>query len=293
MKAITIGLLGATLATPSVSEGWFEQNTPLTQAHQHLLEDNLQGMFNSLVELWQTNESQDMSQHLDELLEHSLTKDCGKSLSDNKLSEWLKTVKISRQTIQSPGRNTFRLVVTANSVEELASIKMSSWSEKPLSVDSSFLASSDGVTTYDNEKQYSKRYNLSGKLDTGLYRIEIITKNNQSWSSWIILGQPEAPHYVRWTSNQSWKVDKRKLLNPFCPLPQMDIELYDYLDDRYVRIWGERYKPEYPKQLNINKLTDVPNDRYVLAVRMHNQRWQGEVIIEQSQSISQTYDISQ
>ncbi|QTG90682.1 DUF2861 family protein, partial [Vibrio furnissii] len=34
------------------------------------------------------------------------------------------------------------------------------------------------------------------------------------------------------------------------------------------------------------------SDRYVLAVSMTHQRWQGPITIEQSQVISKTYDVS-
>ncbi len=48
-------LTGMLLSTPAFADptGWFEKNTPLTQAHQHLLNNDLESMFSSLVEVWQ------------------------------------------------------------------------------------------------------------------------------------------------------------------------------------------------------------------------------------------------
>ncbi|WP_140136148.1 DUF2861 family protein, partial [Vibrio parahaemolyticus] len=44
---------------------------------------------------------------------------------------------------------------------------------------------------------------------------------------------------------------------------------------------------------NSLELAGVPNDRYVLAVSINSRRWQGDIIVEQAQTISRTYDLSQ
>ncbi|NAX34117.1 DUF2861 family protein, partial [Vibrio sp. V29_P1S30P107] len=48
-------ILGTLLSVPFQlhSSDWFETNTPLAQAHQNLLTNDLEGMFTSLVEVWQ------------------------------------------------------------------------------------------------------------------------------------------------------------------------------------------------------------------------------------------------
>ena len=79
------------------------------------------------------------------------------------------------------------------------------------------------------------------------------------------------------------------MLNKHCPLPKLDASLYDYVDGQYNKVWGESYESDYPTSLEPNI---VPPDRYVLAVSMTHQRWQGPIIVEQSQIISKTYDIS-
>ena len=45
----------------------------------------------------------------------------------------------------------------------------------------------------------------------------------------------------------------------------------------------------YPNAL---ELEGIPNDRYVLAVSINSRRWQGDIIVEQAQTISRTYDVS-
>ncbi|MCG6220736.1 DUF2861 family protein, partial [Vibrio diabolicus] len=78
--------------------------------------------------------------------------------------------------------------------------------------------------------------------------------------------------------------------NPYCPLPEMNVGLYDYVDGQYQRVWNKTYESDYPNSL---ELEGIPNERYVLAVSMNTKRWQGEILVEQSQTISRTYDITQ
>ncbi|MEF1299178.1 DUF2861 family protein, partial [Vibrio parahaemolyticus] len=47
MKTLLPVVLSLALVKPVQAMDWFQTNTPLTQAHQHLLEDDLAAMFNS------------------------------------------------------------------------------------------------------------------------------------------------------------------------------------------------------------------------------------------------------
>lgn len=87
----------------------------------------------------------------------------------------------------------------------------------------------------------------------------------------------------------SGKLKKKALLNPYCPLPELNVSLYDYVDGQYSKLWSKSYVSEYPNSLEV---TNLSSDRYVLAVTMTSQRWQGPITIEQSQVISKTYDVS-
>lgn len=67
-KSLLVPFFAISLTQPVYAVDWFEQNTPLTQAHQHLLEDNLPGMFESLVEVWQSSPTDTLKEHLNSLL---------------------------------------------------------------------------------------------------------------------------------------------------------------------------------------------------------------------------------
>ncbi|WP_155487044.1 DUF2861 family protein, partial [Vibrio harveyi] len=57
----------------------------------------------------------------------------------------------------------------------------------------------------------------------------------------------------------------------------------------YEQVWKKTYESNYPNSL---ELEGIPNDRYVLAVSINSRRWQGDIIVEQAQTISRTYDVS-
>ncbi|EKO3977294.1 DUF2861 family protein [Vibrio fluvialis] len=283
-------LMGTLLCVPLSTQAveWFEKNTPLTQAHQHLLNNDLESMFASLVEVWQLEHNKSITAHLNDLLVQSLTVDCGKGLDSKPFPEWIKSVLIRRVDIQSPGRDAYQVIIDAKTKKNISDIRLTQWVDKPLSTDSTFTKTdSDNVT--NSTISYLKRYNLNTKLSMGLYRLDITASDQESWSAWIIFGEPKAKQTVRWASKDQWIVEKNALLNRFCPLPKLGVSVFDYVDGKYKEIWSQSYESDYPTSLGLNNL---PSDRYVLAVSMTHQRWQGPITIEQSQVISKTYDVS-
>lgn len=276
-------LSASTLAKDDVP--WFESNTPLTQAHKHLLNGDLPAMFSSLVEVWQLDKNQSIAPHLNALFLQSLEVDCGKSLDTKPFPNWLNSVVVIRSDIQSPGRDAYRAIIEVEADKIIKDITLSKWVTRNLSTDSSL----NTVALSDNVTKYVKRYNLNSRMQMGLYRIDVTAADQSSWSSWLVLGDPKAKVSVRWQSKDQWKVEKNALLNPHCPLPKLEASLYDFIDGKYNRVWSQSYESDYPNELNQNV---IEPGRYVLAVSMNHARWQGPIIVEQSQIISKTYDVS-
>lgn len=264
---------------------WFQSNTPLTQAHKHLLNSDLPGMFSSLVEVWQLGKNQTINPHLNELLLQSLEIDCGKSLDTKPLPDWLKSVVVKQTDIQSPGRDSYRASVEVESSVDVSDISLTKWVSRTLTTDNSL----SSVQLSDTVTKYVKRYNLNSRMTMGLYRIDVTGVDNSTWSSWLVLGEFKAKVAVRWQSKEQWKVERNALLNPHCPLPKLDVSLYDYIDGKYNRVWGKVYESDYPNSIDSGA---VPAGRYVLAVAVNQTRWQGPIVVEQSQTISKTYDVS-
>lgn len=284
-----IALIAGVLVSTSVaSDGleWFESNSPLTQTHKHLLNNDLSAMFSSLVEVWQLEDSTALEPHLNDLLVQSFEVDCGKGLDNKEFPDWLKGVLVQRSEIQSPGRDAFRATVEVQSDQPITNITLTRWIDKSISNDNTLelvRENHSGVVTY------SKRYNINNKLSMGLYRIDIVNDNNESWSSWLILGEPKPYMTVRWASKHNWQVEQNALLNPNCPLPKLNAAVYDYVEGTYNQVWSGSYESDYPNSL---PLEEINAGRYVLAVSIAHRRWQGKIIVEQTQIISKTYDVS-
>ncbi len=284
---ISIALLLCT-SVNAESVAWFERNTPLTQAHKHLLNDDLSAMFTSLVEVWQQDKNTAIKPHLNALLLQSLESDCGKSLDQNPLPSWINSIVVRRMALESPGRDAYRAVIEAKATKGVRDITLTRWVSKSISTDDQFVKEQGAEGS--EEITYTKRYNLNGRIPMGLYRLDVTAEDQSSWSSWVILGDPKAEVTIRWAEKDQWAVDKNALLNPNCPQPRLETSIYDYIDDMYVEVWSEGYQSSYPTKLQSS--TPVAPGRYVLAISMQHQRWQGPIIVEQSQIISKTYDVS-
>ncbi|MGL4381953.1 MAG: DUF2861 family protein [Vibrio sp.] len=282
-------LTGVLLSTSAVADvtRWFEKNTPLTQAHQHLLNNDLENMFSSLVEVWQLEKNKNLPTHLNNLLIQSLSVDCGRGLDNKPFPEWIQGITIRRVDVQSPGRDAYQVAIETKTKVPIVDIRLLKWVDKVASTDSSLVNRSDGVTPANYT--YSRRYNLSNPLGAGLYRIDITAADQTSWSAWVILGDIIAKQVVRWTSKDEWQIQKNQLLNPHCPLPKLSISVFDHIDGSYKQIWNQSYESDYPTNL---ENVSLPSDRYIVTVSMIQQRWQGPIAIEQSQVISKTYDVN-
>lgn len=281
-------LVAISLPVTANSVDWFESNTPLTQAHQYLLEDDLDAMFGSIVEVYQQDNSRSTSEHLNNLLLHSMKIDCGKGLDNTRLPEWISSASIRRTNVQSPGRDIYNVTVSIEASKEIENIVFKRWVDKPVSTDSEFAVNQSQVNG-SAKTVYQKRYNLNSRVPMGLYRVDVTAKDQETWSSWIVFVDSKAKQVVRWQSKDQWTVEKNALLNDNCPLPSLSVALYDYIDGNYNEVWNRSYESDYPTSFEPR---NIAPDRYVLAVSMTNQRWQGQVLIEQSQIISKTYDVS-
>ena len=129
LKVLLLGVL-ASKPISAANTLWFENNTPLIQAHKFLLTNDLPAMFVALVEVWQQDKNQAISPHLNELFQQSLQVDCGKSLDSRPFPEWLKNVTVRAIDTQSPGRDSYRALIEVSSRKEIADISLTRWVQK-------------------------------------------------------------------------------------------------------------------------------------------------------------------
>ena len=287
-KASKIFALSLLSASTSVGADWFENNTTITQAHRHLLNSDLESMFQSMVEEWQQQPSRSIKTHIHRLFLQSLEVDCGKGYSSKPLPDWLKSVVIRQQSIQSPGRDTYLSSIELDSQRVISDISLKKWVDRRVSSDNEFYVNSLGDTV-TNEATYGIRYNLTSPLEVGLYRLDVQLQDGEKWSQWLIFTDNALKQTVRWASKDKWKIEKNALLNQYCPLPKLEVGLYDYIRGKYTQVWAKEYESDYPTSLETE---NIQPERYVLAVSMKQRRWQGPILFERAQIISKTFDVS-
>lgn len=263
---------------------WFETSSPLNQAHEKLLENDLKGSFDAIIQVWQSEPKEYVKSHLNELLKKALESDCGKSIAVEPVAPWIDNITIKRQSIQSPGRTVSRAIVEISSKSDVKKIRLMRWPDSVISKEANF-----EIIANESRNTYQIIYEMNHPLPSGLYRLEVNNTNDQTWQQWIVMGDAENKQVVRWDTDGSWAVDRIAALNPYCALPKLNVSIYDYVKDQYIRVWTKDYEGDYPTQLPSNNLKP---DRYVIAIGITHQRLQGPVIIEDQQVISKTYDIS-
>jgi hypothetical protein len=286
MRKTVLVLLLALSSHSSQAQGWFQQKTTLTNAHQYLLEDNISESYSALIQVWQQEANDHLSPHLNDLFIQLLEKDCGKSITKSSFPNWLDSVSITQQSLERPGRISYSISIQADSNHELTDISLEQWPNVSVAIDETL----SGENADDNNYTYQKYYDLSKRLSEGLYQLTITNKSGVSWSSWIMLTDEMSDHKVRWSSKDTWVVEKTKLLNPHCPLPVQHVSVFDYIDDEYKKVWDKKYETNYPNQLQVRSL---PTERYVLTVSMSHSRWQGHVLYQDQQIISKTLDLTE
>ncbi len=275
------------ISTPLLAADWFTANSALNKAHEHLLNNDLAGSFTAMVEVWQKPATPAIQNNLNNLLNQSLDIDCGRSLSNKALPSWIQSLSITRQTLESPGRRTFRAVLNANATESIKSLAFKSISDKAISVDADSTEPGDNVT---ESHAFQTRYNLNNNLPAGLYEVEIESDSGQTWAHWIIISDSNDKYTARWTGKDSWIIEKTFIPNRFCSLPLLQIALYDYKDNSYTEVWSKQYESDYPTTIDSPQLEP---QRYVLAVSMTHERWQGDIVIKDQRVISKSYDLSE
>ncbi len=270
-----------------LSDTWVEGSSPINQAHKKLLNNDLEGSFSSIIQVWQTDTNEYVEQHLNELLLKSQESDCGKSISNEPIASWIDNITIKRQEVHSPGRNLSRVIIDILSDLKIKEIVFTRWPDSLVSSESNF----EYIST-NTRVIFRKSYELQQRLSKGLYKLEVMEEHGRSWSTWIVMEESAAKKIVRWDSKDTWAVDQLALLNPYCAFPKLKVSLYDHIEDEYTRVWHREYEGDYPKSMPVVPVSELKPDRYVLAVGMVHQRWQGSIVIEDQQVISKTYDIS-
>lgn len=210
MKRLLATLLLLPLATPVTANAqWFEENNIVTQMHQKLLEDDLNGMFELMVQVWQQESTDSLASHLDSLLKQATEKDCGKSLIAEGFPSWIDSITIEKVSLQRPGRLSNKLALNILTDKPLVSVKLIAWPDSSISNNVIDQRSYEETTDDNRTLQHTEAtYSLNKPLKAGLYQLVLEDNTQRLWTHWLIMSDADPVHVVRWDSQDSWAVDK-------------------------------------------------------------------------------------
>ncbi|MDD1792275.1 DUF2861 family protein [Enterovibrio makurazakiensis] len=259
---------------------WFNGTDALTSAHQRLLEGNTAQSFDAMVEAWQQDKTKTEHDHLTELLSLAISEDCGRSLSSLSLPNWLQSIVIRRETVQTPNRVYYQFSVYGSSQTGISKLSFAEWPDKSLIL--SELRGDDG-------NQFKLDFDtVSGIVHAGLYKLELTSNEGESWSSWVLIGEPDATQKISWMDSRSWRIAPTTDLKSTCPRPFLSMNLYQQSDVDEAPIWSEEKDKNLPTSLPI---IDVPNGQYWFSIALIERRWQGAILFEDVQRIARAIDL--
>ncbi|MCM0148966.1 DUF2861 family protein [Photobacterium galatheae] len=265
--------------TPQASAKWFVGKDLYTVAHQRLLEGNTVASFDTMVQAWQQNPTDEQQANLNDLLELAITEDCGFSLKQRSLPEWLSKVAIRREVIQNLNQVLLRLSITGITQEKQLQVSFSRWPNSDFQLPTPTISES-GLFVSESRR-------LDEPLSAGLYQLTISADKDRRWSSWVILTKPDPKQKIGWKDSKNWRIEREVLLNTTCPSPVLSMSLFDLNDTNWTPIWTQDVDGKLPTSL---PTIDVPDGRYWLSVGFVESRWQGDISILDIQRITRPVD---
>ncbi|MGF1788547.1 DUF2861 family protein [Photobacterium swingsii] len=272
-------MLHSVFYTPSVFAQWFLGQDLYTVAHQRLLEGNTSESFDTIIQAWQQSPAVEQRNNLDDLLNLAITEDCGRSLTQNVLPNWLSNLSIRREVIQNLNQVMLKLSVTGAARVPITDVTFTRWPDSTL-ISSSPVSEENGDFSVETKR-------LELPIAGGLYKITLTNENKESWSSWVLLTSPSIKQKIGWKDSKNWRIEKSQLPNQACPSPVLSINLYDLNDLSWTPVWTEEIDGRLPTTLPD---IDVPDGRYWLSVGLIESRWQGDVSILDIQRITRPVD---
>ncbi|UTV30053.1 DUF2861 family protein [Photobacterium atrarenae] len=272
-------LLNSVLSAPSFAAGWFTGQDVYTVAHQRLLEGKTTDSFGSIVQAWQQQPDETQQDNLNQLLRLAITEDCGRSLSQVAMPDWLPNLAIQREVIQSVNQTLLKLSINGTSRTELREVRLSRWPDLDLIVATPSVAEGG----YFN----AEARRLEAPVEAGLYQLTITTAQDETLNQWVVLTSPSAKQRIGWKDSKNWRIEQGGLPNPACPSEVLSMSLYDLNDTSWTPLWTENVDGRLPTTL---PEIDVADGRYWLSVGLIESRWQGSIAILDIQRITRPVD---
>ncbi|WP_299013307.1 DUF2861 family protein [uncultured Photobacterium sp.] len=272
-------VLHSVFAIPSAAAKWFTGQDLYTVAHQRLLEGNTSDSFEGMVQAWQQEPNIEQRDNLNDLLKLGITEDCGRSLSQNALPEWLPNLVIQREVIQNLNQIMLTLSINGVSNKNISEIKLVKWPDEVVIANSPIIGAG-GYFSVETRR-------LEKPITAGLYQLVISANEEQNFNHWVLLTEPPIRQRIAWKDSKNWRIERGGLPNPACPSPVLSMSMYDLNDTSWTPLWTEDVDGKLPTTL---PKIDVPDGRYWLSVGLIESRWQGEVSVLDIQTITRPVD---
>lgn len=278
---LTHGLFAAALIAGGTQAAWFDGNDALTSAHQRLLEGNTAGSMDAMIEAWQQpNLSTSRQQHLAQLLALAITEDCGRSLSQQTMPDWLSNLSLRRETVQTTSRVYYRLQVRGESQPGIARFSLKHWPDETII--------SQRLSGQNQHQWLLEQDGLSEPMKEGLYQLEVTSVEGETWTSWLLMTQPQPLQKISWKDTRSWRIAPPDSLESTCQRPFLTLNLYPHNQPDGAPIWSVEKHKRLPTTLPV---LDVPNGQYWFSVALIERRWQGALSVEEVQRIGRAIDL--
>ncbi|OOF00135.1 hypothetical protein BZG79_03990 [Salinivibrio sp. MA427] len=275
------GLLATMLGAGGAQAAWFNGNDALTSAHQRLLNGKTAASVEAMIEAWQQpNLSAAKQDHLAQLLALAITEDCGRSLSQKTLPDWLSNISVRRETVQTTSRVYYRLQVSGESQTGVNALTLKKWPDQTVMRGEFSPAQQHGWRLIKD--------GLSDPISQGLYQLTAESVSGHTWSSWLLLTQPQPRQTLSWKDTRSWHIAPFDDFNSTCQRPFLSLNLYPHNQPDGAPIWSAEKHKRLPTQL---PMLDVPNGQYWFSVALIERRWQGALSIEEVQRIGRAIDL--
>ncbi|WP_413112862.1 DUF2861 family protein [Thaumasiovibrio sp. DFM-14] len=255
---------------------WFEDQGPLATAHGLLLSGRVTASFEQMVQLWQQQPTLLIEENLDGLLSAAVAVDCGRSLDELLLPEWLPEISLQRETIQHVNQVNYSVNLKGVSTSSTLDVELVRWP------DTSIVSGRTSVAK-DGNFEMSFRH-FSALLPRGLYQLKVTTSGEIPWITWVILGESESKQRISWVDSLSWRIDKDALPLKTCPASVLEQQIYP-LDKLYQSVqWNLRHQGRLPTEFNPED-TELESGRYWLSVGLVETRWQGGLQLQEIQRL--------
>ncbi|MGI0117917.1 DUF2861 family protein [Zooshikella sp. RANM57] len=258
-----VGIVGL-LLSHSVVAGWFNQQTPLTKAHESILQGDMPSFWQTMHDVW-NNETLEQSENWFNLLPVMYQRQCGRDLP-NKLPLWLESLDIRIIQRDEPLRRYYRWEIEGYTKQYINYVEI-----KGKNVQLKL----DNQVRQQKQSFYGESEEQVKSIDGGVYQITVTTTAKAHWKGTILLAPLHNIQWITWQGN-NWQLTEGVNSNKeslMCP-PQ-EIKAVMMKPASYEVVWHHR--------ANVNKRYSLPELQpgpYWYSVSLINHRFQGNIHLE-------------